>query len=160
MKQSEIKFMTRKLRDYEVPVGRLSVVGEQKFVGKLSNSNETRDILMEQWDKETIGLSETFGILLLDRSMKAKAWLPMFQGGISGTVTDTRLILLAALLSFSTGMILAHNHPSGNTAPSDADLKVTKKIKESAALMDINVVDHIILTPDGDYYSFANEGMI
>jgi len=81
------------------------------------------------------------------------------QGGMAGTVMDPRLILKQALLDGASKIIIAHNHPSGNTKPSDADVTITKKIKESAKLMDISLLDHIIITQQA-YYSFADEGML
>ena len=82
------------------------------------------------------------------------------MGGITGTVADIRLILAVALKSAATGIVLAHNHPSGNVKPSAADLELTKKIKDAAAVMDIRLLDHIIISPWGEYFSFADEGMI
>ena len=81
------------------------------------------------------------------------------QGGMAGTVMDPRLILKQALLDGAVKIIIAHNHPSGNTKPSDADVSITKKIKESARLMDISLLDHIIITQK-TYYSFADEGIL
>jgi len=84
----------------------------------------------------------------------------MFIGGLAGTVTDARMILAAALLSYSTGIILTHNHPSGNTEPSQADKDITTKIKQACDIMQITLLDHVILTPKGDYFSFADNGLI
>ena len=81
------------------------------------------------------------------------------SGGITGTVADPRLILAAAIKSLAVAIVLAHNHPSGNLKPSQADEQLTAKIKEAAKYHDINVLDHIIVTPDA-YYSFADEGLL
>ena len=81
------------------------------------------------------------------------------RGGISGTVADVRVILKLGIENLASGIILAHNHPSGNLAPSNADISLTHKVKESAKLMDINVLDHLIVT-DTAYYSFADKGKI
>ncbi len=78
-------------------------------------------------------------------------------GGISGTVVDIKLVLSAALLSCASGIILVHNHPSGNLQPSAADKVATKKMKEAARLVDVEILDHLILTSDG-FYSFADNG--
>jgi len=81
------------------------------------------------------------------------------QGGIAGTVMDTRIILKQSLLDGALKIILAHNHPSGNLQPSDADKNITNKIKESAKLMDITLLDHLIITQQS-YFSFADEGIL
>ena len=81
------------------------------------------------------------------------------MGGITGTVADPRLILAAAIKSLSVGLVLCHNHPSGNLRPSRADEELTLKIKEAAKYHDIKVLDHIILSSEG-YFSFADEGLL
>jgi DNA repair protein RadC len=103
--------------------------------------------------------NEEFWIILLNRSNKLIERQKISQGGISGTVTDVRIILKTALEKLASAIILCHNHPSGNIKPSESDISITNKIKESGKLMDINLIDHIIVT-DGKYYSFADEGMI
>lgn len=102
---------------------------------------------------------EEFWVLLLNRSNKIIDRVKISQGGISGTVTDIRLILKLALEKLATSIILCHNHPSGNIQPSDADITITQKIKESGKLMDVTLLDHIIVA-DRMYYSFADEGML
>ena len=102
---------------------------------------------------------EEFWILLLNRSNKILERIKISQGGISGTVTDVRLILRLALEKLASSVILCHNHPSGNQQPSDADISITQKVKESGKLMEITLLDHIIVT-DSTYYSFADEGII
>ena len=81
------------------------------------------------------------------------------QGGISGTVIDVRLILKTAIEKLASAMILCHNHPSGTMQASDADLKITSKIKDAAKLMDILVLDHIIIGQNS-YLSLADEGIL
>ena len=102
---------------------------------------------------------EEFWVLLLSRSNKMIDKIKISQGGISGTITDIRMILQEALSKLASAMIIAHNHPSGNLSPSEADKKITAKIKEAAILMDISVLDHIIVGED-NYYSFADENMM
>ena len=102
---------------------------------------------------------EEFWIVLLNRSNKIIERQKISQGGISGTVTDVRLILRMALEKLASSLILCHNHPSGNQQPSEADISITQKVKESSKLMDISLLDHIIIT-DGSYYSFADEGIL
>lgn len=97
--------------------------------------------------------------LLLDRANKIIAPIQVSKGGISGTVVDIRLILREALNRYASGIILAHNHPSGNCTPSPQDKQLTKKLKEAAQWMDIALLDHLIVC-DKEYYSFADEGDI
>ncbi len=80
-------------------------------------------------------------------------------GGYTSTLIDARIVLKEALLASATGIILVHNHPSGNLNPSSADLQITKKIKDSAKIIDINLLDHLIITEDA-FFSFADEGKL
>lgn len=82
------------------------------------------------------------------------------KGGISGTLTDVRLIFQGALKTNASGIIVCHNHPSGNAYPSESDRKITQKIKEAGNLLDIQLLDHLIILPVEGYYSFADEGTI
>jgi DNA repair protein RadC len=102
---------------------------------------------------------EEFWVMLLDRGNKILESYRISQGGISGTVIDVRLILKNAIEKLSSALILCHNHPSGTLVASEADLRITHKIKDAAELMDISVLDHIILGQN-DYLSLADEGMI
>jgi len=102
---------------------------------------------------------EEFWVLLLNRSNKVITKFKLSQGGVSGTVIDVRLILKPAIENLASSIIICHNHPSGNIYPSDADEKITQKVSESADMMDIKVLDHIIVT-DKSYFSFADEGKI
>jgi DNA repair protein RadC len=102
---------------------------------------------------------EEFWILLLNRSNQIIDTVMISQGGISGTVTDVRLILNASIEKLASGIILCHNHPSGNLSASEADLKITKKIKEAAQLMDLSVLDHLILSDQG-YLSMADDNLM
>ena len=102
---------------------------------------------------------EEFWILLLNRSNKIIDKIKISQGGISETVVDVRLIIKEAIIRLASGIILCHNHPSGNRKPSRNDDLITQKIKESAGFFDLKVLDHIIVC-DNLYYSYADEGRI
>jgi DNA repair protein RadC len=102
---------------------------------------------------------EEFWVLLLNRSNSIIDRIKISQGGISGTVTDVRIILKQALENMASGIILVHNHPSGNLKPSDSDTTITQKVKDAGKLMDIAVLDHIIISESG-YYSFADAGKL
>jgi len=102
---------------------------------------------------------EEFWILLLNRANRVIKKISISSGGITGTIADPRLIFKPAVESLASGIILIHNHPSGNTQPSEADRQLTKKLKQAGLLLDIQVLDHVIFT-DHSYFSFADEGTL
>jgi DNA repair protein RadC len=102
---------------------------------------------------------EEFWLLYLNRSNKILSRHKISQGGISGTITDVRLIMKKALELLASSIIICHNHPSGNLDPSEADTRITHKIKEAATCFDISLLDHIIVTDNG-YYSYADNGAL
>lgn len=124
---------------------------------KVSSSKEVYQILLESWDENKIEFVEQFKILLLNRGGRILGIYEVSSGGVSGTVADPKLIFSAALKANASSIILSHNHPSGNTRPSEADRQLTRKIKMAGELLDISVLDHIIVTTEG-YCSFADEG--
>ena len=102
---------------------------------------------------------ESFYIILLNSSNRLIKTVCVSEGGISGTVVDPKKIFKIALNNYTAGLILSHNHPSGNLNPSESDKKLTKKIIEAGQLLDIHVIDHIIISSDG-YYSFSDDGIM
>jgi len=102
---------------------------------------------------------EEFWILLLSRSNKVKSTHLISRGGITGTVVDVKIILKKAIENLASGLILVHNHPSGNMKPSQSDIDLTNKIRSGASLMDIHLLDHLIIG-DGNYYSFADNSRL
>ena len=102
---------------------------------------------------------EYFYLLCLNRSNKLLGYQQISAGGINGTIADIRLIFQTALKANSSAIIVAHCHPSGNTAPSEADKKLTQKIKDAGKLLDIALLDHVILTAESSL-SFADENLI
>jgi len=114
------------------------------------------------YNEDTVYLCETFIVLFLNRNNLTIGWLKVSQGGISGTVVDIKLIMATALKMAACGMILSHNHPSGNCFPSEADKDLTRRIKAAAVLFDIVVLDHVIVgdLEDSQYLSMADEGLI
>lgn len=99
---------------------------------------------------------EEFWILLLSQSGRPIREVKIAQGGVSATTVDIKLILRAAIENLASSMILFHNHPSGNSTPSQQDDNLTKRIKDAATLVDTRINDHIIVT-DGAYYSYCDE---
>lgn len=102
---------------------------------------------------------EEFWVLLLSRSNKPLAKFKVGMGGVHQTPVDCRLILKQAVLHLASGMVLCHNHPSGNLSPSLADKKLTRTIIESAKMLDIKVLDHIIIA-GSSYYSFLDQNTL
>lgn len=102
---------------------------------------------------------EEFWVLFLNQANKIIGKEKISSGGVSSTIADKRMIVKSALERLATGIILVHNHPSGNLKPSQSDIDLTNKTKAAAKLLDILVLDHIIVSSSG-YYSFADEGMI
>ncbi|TLX76907.1 JAB domain-containing protein [Labilibacter sediminis] len=102
---------------------------------------------------------EEFWIILLNRANKVIGHQRISQGGIAGTVIDSRMIMKLAIDQLASSIILCHNHPSGNKMPSNQDKTITQKLKKAGSIMDIPVLDHIIVT-DAGYYSFADEGEV
>jgi len=102
---------------------------------------------------------EEFWVVFLNRSNRILNHIRISSGGISGTVTDVKMIMKKAVEHLASGIIICHNHPSGNLQPSESDVKITQKIKEAGNIFDIHLLDHIIVS-EKDYYSFADNGIL
>jgi DNA repair protein RadC len=102
---------------------------------------------------------EVFAVLFLNRANKIIRFEIVSKGGITSTIADPRIILKQAILHGATSIIISHNHPSGSLIPSNADNELTKKIKTAAALLDISLLDHIIVSDEG-YLSYLDEGLL
>ncbi len=127
---------------------------------KVSGSKSAAKLVYDHWDKGTIGLQECFKIVLMNNGNKVKGIYQVSQGGITGTLVDLRILFAVALKSLSVALILAHNHPSGLMKPSQADIQLTEKIKRAAGFFDVRLLDHLILAPNGVFYSFADNGFL
>jgi DNA repair protein RadC len=123
------------------------------------NSSELAADFIRGFYSDDIGIFESFFILLLDRANNTTGYAKISQGGVAGTIIDVKIIAKYAVDFLSSNVILAHNHPSGQLFPSDQDLTMTKKVKQALELLDVQVLDHIILTEEG-YYSFSDEGTL
>ncbi|TKK70403.1 DNA repair protein [Ilyomonas limi] len=126
---------------------------------QVSTSKEVYELLKRYWDENKIEFVEQFKILLLNRSNRVLGIYEISTGGLAGTVADPKVVFIAALRVAASHIILAHNHPSGNLNPSIQDKQLTQKIKDGGKLLDIEVIDHLIISKDG-YYSFADEGLL
>lgn len=128
-------------------------------VRKRENVKQSRDIAEFLQAELAHKQRELFVVVYLNRANKIIQHEIISEGGITGTVADPRIILKKALDHHAVAIILCHNHPSGNVKPSKADELLTNKIKNAAEFLDIQVMDHIIVSEEG-YYSFADEGML
>lgn len=133
---------------------RKELIGEEK--PKITGSKDIFDLLKA----ELLDIPhEAFWIVLLNRANRVIKKHQISQGGVAGTVADPKLIFKIALEELASGVILAHNHPSGNLNASQADLDLTRKLKESGKLLEIQVLDHVIFAGK-KYMSFADEGLL
>ena len=112
---------------------------------------------IKQFYGDDIEIYESFFILLMNRANQTIGYAKISQGGITGTVVDTKIIAKYAVDCLASGIVLAHNHPSGNLQPSTQDLQLTKKLTEAMKLLDVSILDHLIITTEG-YYSFVENG--
>ena len=126
----------------------------------ISSSSKAAAILLQSFNINTITLQETFKVLLLNNSNKVKGIYTLSIGGITGTLVDIRILYAVILKSLSTAVILWHNHPSGTLKASELDKEITQKIKKAGSYLDVKVLDHIILSPCGKYFSFADNGLL
>jgi DNA repair protein RadC len=140
----EFKAAKELLRRYEKPEAE-----------KITKSQDAANI-MSFLETET---EEQFWVIFLNRANKVIRTEFITKGDATGTVINLQLIVRRALELKAQGIVLSHNHPSGNLRPSDADVKMTSKCKEALNLFSIGLIDHVIIT-NGAHYSFADEGMI
>ncbi len=129
------------------------------FEGNIRSAGDVAAFLKSTFGKEEIELQEQFIVLYLNQKLDVIGYYRHSKGGINSTVADIRIIIGAALKCAAVSFVVAHNHPSGNLTPSGTDKELTAKLKESAKLMDIRLIDHIILTKNS-YFSFADEGLL
>lgn len=137
-------------------LGRRRKLAEVPDICQIKSSQDVADIFQPLLSDLS---HEEFWVLFLNRSNKVIDRMKISQGGISGTVTDIRIIMKKAVENLASGIIVCHNHPSGNLSPSESDTNITRKIRDAGNLMDIQLLDHLIIS-DRDYYSFADNGLI
>lgn len=124
---------------------------------KIHHSQDAYKIALEHWDKNTIELQEEAKVLLLNRANMVIGIFNLCRGGITSCIIDIKLILSVALKTVASSIILVHNHPSGNLKPSKADKDITHKLKVAANIVDVELLDHLIITKEG-YHSLADNG--
>ena len=150
-----IKYMKTKLAEVKVSYSTSVKVSDRK---KVTCSNDVTDLFRSLWSID-IELKEAVYLLLLNRANKVLGYHLLSIGGLAGCIMDIRSIYQVGLLCNASSIIVAHNHPSGNTQPSDSDIQITQKLKVAGETMDIALLDHVIITNES-YYSFADEGML
>jgi len=134
---------------------KVSYIPKKMLGSKISCSEDAYHVLKEFYPQDTISLQERFVVAYLNGAHNVIGVYEASVGGLTGTIADPRLILSVALKIAATSIILSHNHPSGNLNPSNTDQELTNKIREACKYLDINVLDHIIITPK-TFYSFAD----
>lgn len=145
------------LKFYQVSEVKISYQNKVKLADspRIRSSQDAANVFFANWSDD-LEMLESFNVLFLNRANKVKGIFTVSKGGVSGTVVDAKIVFAAALKALACSIILSHNHPSGNHQPSQADIYLTKKLVEAGKALDIQVLDHLILTYDG-YYSFADE---
>lgn len=125
----------------------------------ISQSKDAYEIFREHWNADTIELQEQFKVMMINIAHKVIGIYECSTGGTTGTIADPRLIFTSALLANAKTIIVCHNHPSGSLKPSEADKKLTSRLKQAGQLLEIPVADHLIISTEG-YLSFADEGLL
>lgn len=123
----------------------------------ITTSRDAVKIFKEHFNSDEMDYRESFFALYLNQANRVLGIKKISESGISSTIVDVRIIMQAALLCNASGIILAHNHPSGNLKPSQEDLNITQKIKEASRFLNIQLLDHCILSSTA-YISFADDG--
>ena len=150
----------KKGKQIVVVQSRLSLIKEDSefYSPKISCSDSVKEFAKSIFTEGTLNLREEFFIIMLSRSNNVIGFSKISEGGYSGTVADGKMIFSTALLhTNASGIILCHNHPSGQLKPSDADLTLTRKLVQFGSMIDLPILDHLIITEEG-CYSFADNG--
>lgn len=148
---------TNYLKSTAVRFNLVREVTEMKRV-KIRDSYSVYDFIKPLYD-DCMGTHERFTIITLNNANNVVGFREISDGGITGTIVDIRLVAKYALDSLAVAIILVHNHPSGNLKPSDSDIQLTNKIKKGFEYLDIEILDHLIIT-DKDYFSFKDNKML
>jgi DNA repair protein RadC len=147
--------------EYKSMLNRYSLVKEPTQIkrAKLNSPQLVAEYARKFW--EAIDVYESFYVLMLNSANNVIGFVKTGQGGVGSVVTDVKLIAKYAIDSLASAIIVLHNHPSGQMVASNGDRMITKKVKSAMELLDIQMIDHIILSPeDNKYYSFNEEGEI
>ena len=146
--------MITKVAEISISYSNVLPITEQPIV---ISSRDSFNVFISHWNMDLISLQEEFKVLFLNRGNRVLGIYSLSKGGMTGTIVDAKLVMSVALKCAASGIILCHNHPSSTLRPSKNDKALTKKIQQGAQLLDIALLDHLIIAPEG-YYSFADEG--
>lgn len=145
--------MERKAKKYEI-----KVVGvDSELESAVIHNSQAAEAFARKFYHDDILLYESSFIMLLNRSNRVIGWAKISQGGVCTSVVDTKIVCKYAVDTLCSGVILVHNHPSGNPEPSKTDIDTTRNLRDALKLFDIRLLDHTIITAEG-FYSFADEG--
>jgi DNA repair protein RadC len=126
---------------------------------KVTCSRDAFEVLFALWSSQITRLEEVY-ILCLSPAMEVVGFYKVSTGGLTGAMADPKMIFQTALGCNAHSFILAHNHPSGQLQPSKADISLTNQLAQIGRLLTLQLSDHLIVSPDYEYYSFADEGML
>lgn len=126
---------------------------------KINSSQAAYDYALPLFG-QSVDVFESLFLIMLDRGNRTIGVAEISKGGVSGTVIDVRIIAKYVIDTMASGCILFHNHPSGDAQPSEQDRNVTNKVKDALKLFDVSLLDHVIVTSDNGFFSFADEGLI
>lgn len=147
--------MKKSIKNTPIAIGEVTLRYTRRKVKITSESitcsQDAERVIRKIYPKGTIEHREIMFALFLSRSNKLMGYAQISSGGLTGTVCDPKIIFQYALQTNASGIILAHNHPSGNLQPSQADIQITEKVREAGKLLDIALLDHLILTGEGFY---------
>jgi DNA repair protein RadC len=126
---------------------------------RIKNAEDAAALFFKVWDRSTIEHVEEVKMIMLNRANRVLGVAHLTKGGLNGSIIDTRVILQYAIKANASAVILAHNHPSGNLGASEADIRITKTVREALKLMDIELLDHLILTYEEKYSTIETDGL-
>ena len=126
---------------------------------QIRTSQDIYELLKHTWQEDKIELVEQCKVLLLNLNSRVLGIIDLSTGGTCRTIVDTKLLYMAAIKGNASRIVVAHNHPSGSLKPSKHDEMLTQKIKKAGEYLDIELLDHVIITSEG-YFSFADEGLL
>jgi DNA repair protein RadC len=127
---------------------------------KVTKSDEVVKVFKSIYDLNKIELQEMFYVMLLNNANKVLGVAHISTGGTTACIVDMKTIFSIAVKANACGIVLCHNHPSGNVTPSNNDKQLTQKAKEAGKVLDITVLDHVIICGEENYFSFADEGIM
>jgi DNA repair protein RadC len=148
------------MKEYKTNIDRLELKKIKSDIPKvkIGSSKDAQEYARKFYFDDLV-IYESMFIILLNNSNNTIGWAKISQGGISGTVVDVSIIAKYAIESLAVGLIIIHNHPSGNLIPSEQDINITRKVSNTLTIFGSKLLDHIIFTED-NYYSFSDEGKI